>query len=155
MPWFSVGQAPVFAGEEATLRALADPRSDFHKVVFLPPEAQSSITARREEAARIVREQFGAAKIVMDVKTPAPALVAISQAWYPNWKAYVDGERVPLWRANEAFEAVQVPAGRHQLSLDYEDATFRWGGVVSIMALVVCMVCWVRFGAAGIGAGRV
>jgi uncharacterized membrane protein YecN with MAPEG domain len=155
VPWFSVGQAPDFAGEEATLRALADPRSDFHKVVFLPPEAQSSITARREEAARIVREQFGAAKIVLDVETPAPALVAISQAWYPNWKAYVDGERVPLWRANEAFEAVQVPAGRHQLSLDYQDAAFRWGGVVSIMALVVCMVCWVRFGAAGIRAGRV
>jgi hypothetical protein len=156
VPWFSAGQAPVFAGEEATLRALADPKSDFHKVVYLPPEARPAITAQGEEGARVVVKRFGGAKVELEVESPAPAMVCLSQAWYHNWKAYLDGGAVPLWRANEAFGAVQVPAGRHQLELDYEDRAFWWGGGVSVAAVMVCVVCWVLFGGgAGIGAKRV
>jgi hypothetical protein len=152
VPWVSAGQAPVFAGEEATLRSLADPKSDFHEMVMLPPEAGGSITARREEAAKIVREEFGAEKVEVEVESPGAAMVTISQAWYPNWKASVDGKRVPLWRANEAFQALEVPAGRHQVRLEYDDAAFRWGGAVSVLALVVCGVWWVRFGRVDLGA---
>ena len=93
-------------------------------------------------------KQFGSAKIVLEVQTPGPAIVSISQAWYHNWKASVDGHPAPLWRANEAFQAVQAPAGRHQITLVYQDMAFRWGACLSILALLVCGLCWHWFGAA-------
>ena len=148
IPWFSAGQAPVFAGEEMTLQALADPKIDFHKTIYLPLEARSSVTAQRQESAQVTATQFGSAKIVLQVDTPGPAMVSISQAWYHNWKASVDGRPTPLWRANEAFQAVESPAGRHQITLVYQDMAFRWGACLSILSLLVCGICWFWFGAA-------
>jgi len=148
IPWITAGQAPVFAGEPTTLQALADPKSDFHKTIFLPLEAQSSITARRQEAARVLIKQFGSARITLEVQTPGPAMVSISQAWYHNWKASMDGRAAPLWRANQAFQAVETPAGRHEITLVYRDMAFRWGACLSALGLMVCGLCWFWFGAA-------
>jgi uncharacterized membrane protein YfhO len=58
-------------------------------------------------------------------------MVNISQSFYAPWKAYVDGAPVPLWCANHAFQAVQVPAGQHHLLLRYEDRRFRLGAWIS------------------------
>ena len=38
-----------------------------------------------------------------------PSLVVAAQTFYPCWKASVDGQPARLWRANYAFQAVQVP----------------------------------------------
>jgi uncharacterized membrane protein YfhO len=65
-------------------------------------------------------------------------MVAISQAWYHNWQAGVDGRAVPLWRANQAFQAVESPAGRHQITLVYRDLPLRWGLCLSILGLIFC-----------------
>jgi hypothetical protein len=147
IPWVTAGQAPVFAGEQATLQALADPGTDFHTAIYLPLEAQPGITARRQEAAQAAVKQFGSAKIVLEVQTPGPAMVSISQVWHHNWQATVDGRPAPLWRANAAFQAVEAPAGRHEITLVYRDSAFRWGAGLSIIGLIVCGLGWVWLGA--------
>jgi hypothetical protein len=154
IPWVSAGQAPVFAGEETTLQALANPKIDFHKTLYLPLEAQSAITARRQEGARVLVKQFGAAKIILEIQTPGPAMVSISQAWHHNWKAGVDGQAVTLWRANEAFQAVEAPAGRHEVTLAYQDTAFRWGLSLSILGLILCGLSWFWFGPSPPQSGR-
>jgi uncharacterized membrane protein YfhO len=47
----------------------------------------------------------------------------------------VDGQTVPLLRANHAFQAVAVPAGRHELVLRYRDRAFQLGAVLSLGTL--------------------
>jgi hypothetical protein len=149
IPWVTAGQAPVFGSDEAMLQALADPKTDFHNTIRLPLEAQSSITARREESARVTTKKFAASKIVLEVQTPGPAMVSISQAWHHNWKASVDGLPATLWRANEAFQAVEAPAGRHEITLVYQDPAFRRGACLSILGLIVCGLAWFWFPAIG------
>jgi uncharacterized membrane protein YfhO len=74
-------------------------------------------------------------------------MVALSQAWYHNWKAGIDGRDAPLWRANQAFQAIEVPAGRHEITLAYRDPAFRWGGYLSILGLLLCAAaCLFRHG---------
>ena len=73
-----------------------------------------------------------------------PSLVVLSQTWYHNWRACVDGHETPLLRANHAFLAVQVPAGRHQIRLAYEDRAFETGATVSIVAWLGCLICLFR-----------
>jgi uncharacterized membrane protein YfhO len=58
----------------------------------------------------------------------------LSEVYYPAWKAYVDGERVPLYRADYLIRAVPVPAGEHTVELRYESWTLRLGTVVSLLA---------------------
>jgi uncharacterized membrane protein YfhO len=71
-------------------------------------------------------------------------MVVVAQAFYHPWQAYVDGKPTPLWRANHAFQVLEVPAGKHQIRLEYEDRSFIYGSIVSLVCLVGCGVAWVR-----------
>ena len=71
-------------------------------------------------------------------------MVVISQTHYPEWKAYVDGGPTTIWRANYAFQALEVPAGQHQIKLVYEDKRLLAGAVLSCMGLLASGGLWVR-----------
>ena len=73
------------------------------------------------------------------VSAPRPAVVVASQTYYHAWHAYVDGKRVPLWRANYAFQSLQVPAGLHLVRLVYEDGLFQCGAAASLASLLICL----------------
>ena len=142
LPIVTAGQEPVFAEDQTAFSAIGQTNVDFRKVVYLPPEAKSRVTAKREPAARIIGKLFGASKETIQVEAPGPAMVFISQAYYHNWKARVDGKAVPLWRANYAFQAVEVPAGRHEVTLMYRDKMFRIGALLAAWAGLVCAAIW-------------
>jgi hypothetical protein len=142
LPIVTAGQEPIFTGDQTAFSAIGQTNVDFRKVVYLPTEAKSRVTAKREPAARIIGKQFGASKETIQVESPGPAMVFISQAYYHNWKARVDGKAVPLWRANYAFQAVEVPAGRHEVTLVYVDKMFRIGALLAAWAAFVCAALW-------------
>lgn len=69
-----------------------------------------------------------------------PALAVLSEIYYPAWNAYVDGERVPLLRANYCLRAVPIPAGSHTVELRYESAEFTKGSLVTTASLAAVVV---------------
>jgi uncharacterized membrane protein YfhO len=69
-------------------------------------------------------------------------MLVLGQAYYHNWEASVDGVAAPLWRANYAFQAVEVPAGKHRILLEYKDKALRLGGAISLAAVLVCACGW-------------
>jgi hypothetical protein len=140
LPLVTAGQKPVFLDDPGTLRALAQPDFDAGKMVFLPPEAKSLVTVTNQTVARVLNSKFATQSMDAEVEATEPSLVIVAQTWYHNWRAYVDGRPAPLLRANHAFQAVQVPAGRHSIRLAYEDRAFQFGAAVSICMVVNCLV---------------
>jgi hypothetical protein len=65
-----------------------------------------------------------------------PALLVLSEVYDPNCPAYVDGERVPLHRANYLFRAIPIPAGEHRVELRYEPRTLRVGVALTLLTAV-------------------
>jgi uncharacterized membrane protein YfhO len=98
------------------------------------------VSASRAEDATARVASFTNEKINIETAARAPSLVVISQTYYPAWKAYVDGKPAEIWRANYAFQAIEVPAGRHLLYLRYEDKQFLIGLSLSVVGLAICFV---------------
>ena len=142
MPMVTTGQLPVFADDDTLVKIFFANTNDFRKIVYLPPEARGLISAVAQPSAKILTENFESQRVTVQVETPSACLVLISQSWYPAWKAYVDGVPVKLWRADYAFQAVEVQAGRHTVRFAYEDRAFRVGGMLSCAGLVL----WLRIG---------
>jgi len=142
LPIVTAGQAPIFADDQTSFAAIGQTNVDFRTVVYLPPEARSRVIAKREPSARIIDREFDNSRETLQVESPAAAMVYISQAYYHDWVAEVDGKPVPLWRANYAFQALEVPAGRHVVVLRYRDMMFRFGTLFFAWAGVVCLVLW-------------
>jgi hypothetical protein len=144
LPLVTAGQKPVFPGDADTLRALTQSDFDGSKIVFLPPEAKSFVTVTSGTSARVTDSHFENQNVDAGIEAAEPSLVVVSQTYYHDWHAYVDGHETPLLRANHAFQAIQVPAGRHQIRLVYEDRAFEIGAAVSIVAWLGCLICSFR-----------
>lgn len=138
LPMITAGQKPVFADGAATLSAVGSARFEPLRDVYLPLEAQRQIQPTNAANARIVSSKFAPLHVAMEVEAAAPAMVVVAQAFYHPWHAYVDGKPTPLWRANYAFQALQVPAGSHQVRLVYEDRSFVYGCIISLSCLLGC-----------------
>jgi hypothetical protein len=144
LPLITAGQRPVFADRGETLRTLASPEFRPPELVYLPPEAKGAITVTGAAPARVFGSRWSAHRVEFQVQAAQPAWVVVAQSFYPCWRAYVNTEPARLWRANLAFQALEVPAGRSQVELVYTDLPFRAGAAMSLLSLAVCGAAWRR-----------
>jgi hypothetical protein len=140
LPLATAGQKPVFFDDAGVLPALTRPDFDGSKVVFLPLESKPFVAVTNQTAARVLKSHWGTQSADIEVVAEAPSLVVVAQTWYHDWRAEVDGKPARLLRANHAFQAVEIPEGRHRVQLIYRDRAFETGAVVSVLALLVCFI---------------
>ena len=142
LPLATVGQKPLFADEAAILASIQETNFNPRQVVYLTLEAKPYITATNQSGAEVLRARSSAHQIDLVVQTPSPTLLIVAQAFYHPWHAYVDGQNERIWRANDGFQAIQIPAGQHNVRFAYQDKQFLRGAVISGMTFVFCVLFW-------------
>jgi hypothetical protein len=143
MPWATIGQQPVLLDDTATLAALCAKEFSPRRIVYLPSASRGQVEAVGDGHARILDSHFGPSECVFETSAESRTMLVVAQAYYHCWWASVDGIVVPLWRANFAFQALEVPSGRHEVRLIYVDRAFQLGAIITIMALIGCVaVIW-------------
>lgn len=84
---------------------------------------------------------------------PNDVFAVFSEMYYDKgWKAYVDGEEVPILRADYALRALQVPGGNHQIEFVFAPQSMKISNIISLIASIVLVglliatvtVCFVR-----------
>jgi len=80
------------------------------------------------------------------VVAPRDGLAVVLDPFYPGWTAEVDGVPAPIARADFAFQAVPVSAGRHALRLEYRSRPLRLGALAGAAGLgaLVAVLLWRR-----------
>ncbi len=63
------------------------------------------------------------------------ALLVVSITSHRYWRAFVDGREAPLIPVNIAYQAIRLPAGSHEVRLQYRNPLFLWCGLLSLIAL--------------------
>lgn len=141
---------------DAVLAIIRDPEiDDTHGVdrgtgaIMSLPEAQPDVSAVSEDAERQVLVGTASCQVPgratvtasdrvdgyvsVRVIAPADGFVFLSEPYYPERHAYLDGRRTTAMRADLAFTAVAVPAGEHVLELRYAPSRFYLGSAISGM----------------------
>ncbi len=92
-------------------------------------------------------------RLDIQVSSPADGWLVVSDAWYPGWRAWVDGKETRILRADYLFRAVAVPAGKHQVVLAYQPLSFWGGATLSLFSLLALIFVSMRLrrGQAGEG----
>ncbi len=83
--------------------------------------------------ARVVADSGD--ELTVEVDAARPALLFLADNWYPNFRATVDGDAVPIWRANYGYRALPVPAGAHTVHFTYVPAEFYVGLAMTAVGL--------------------
>jgi len=94
-------------------------------------------------AAGIVRVvEYRNRSVRLEVETSAPALLVTSEAWYPGWRAWIDGGERPLVLTNAAFRGLSVPAAEHIVEMRFEPAILWRSAAVSAVAWLAALAAF-------------
>jgi hypothetical protein len=155
LPLLTAGQKPVFANLADTLNAVTSTNFNPRELVYLPLEAKAVAVSSNSSGTKVESTHWAAHQIDVEIEGQAPSWVVIAQSFYPSWRASVDGTPTKLWRANGAYQALEVPRGRHRVRLEYVDGAFRAGMGISVMGLLACgLLCWPPGGRTSVGFRR-
>jgi hypothetical protein len=116
------------------LMALIDPAFDPRREIVLPEGREVAAPQAFRGQARVVRET--ADRVELEAELSADGYVVLVDGHDPGWRVRVDGRKAALLRANVAFRAVAVPAGRHAIEMVYRPTAAVAGLVVSGITLV-------------------
>ncbi len=58
-------------------------------------------------------------RIEVETQGPGEELLVFADAWFPGWRAWVNGEEKSIEHAFHAFQAVPVPAGKSQVIFEF------------------------------------
>jgi hypothetical protein len=130
----------VVASQETAFARIRDGDFDFQSRVMLekaPPAAGWKPPADPPRARPATIERYEPESISIWATAPRPALLVLTDAFYPGWVARIDGEPTEILRANGVFRAVVLPPGEHAVTFSYEPASFTHGLAVSAASLAL------------------
>lgn len=136
---FVVSQAQTVNDDAAALAAISDPGFDPAKRVVLSGTQANVRQAFNSphEASLVIYEPE---RVVIETSGESDGWLVLTDAWYPGWRATVDGAPVEIARADVLFRAAPVPAGRHRVEFAFAPASLQLGMGISLLTLIGCAV---------------
>ncbi len=140
-----VPNALVIAGDDEARAALADPAFDPAEAVIVAEAPEQGLAPGTAAPAAITHY----APERVSVAAEGPGYLLLTDAYYPGWVARVDGQRVPILRADIMFRAVPLGPGAHTIEFSYEPLSLKLGLAVSGVAWLLTSAA-LLWGARGI-----
>ncbi len=80
-------------------------------------------------------------RIVYQSSGSAENIAVFSEIWYPKgWIATIDGEEVPIGRANYLLRTLKVPAGEHEIIFEFKPDSYIVGEKISLAGSVLMIL---------------
>lgn len=133
-----VGHSRVMADHDAAWQAIR--ADDFDPATTVILEGGRSL--QTDPASSLVVLQYDLHTVAIAIETDQPGYLVLSDAYYPGWRATVDGRPAPIERANYAFRAVYTPAGSHTVRFVFEPLIWKVGLGISGATLLILTGWW-------------
>ena len=136
---FFASQIQPAASHEDAWNAIHAP--DFDPATTAVVEGASALTSASASRGEVTEIASAPNRLTVKVNADGPALLVLSQLWYPGWQVLVDGraQGSPL-RTDYLFQGVALEAGSHTVELRFTSPQWRLGwvfaGVVGVVLLV-------------------
>ncbi|MBU0495416.1 MAG: oligosaccharide flippase family protein [Chloroflexi bacterium] len=148
---FLVPRVQPASSREEALTLLAAPDFDPRQVAIV--EGLSLETASQGEVAyapaKIVSYQPN--EVIISATVPGPAVLILADSYFPGWRAYVDEQETPIYRADGCLRAVLLSGDApHTVRFKYMPDSFRYGLYMSFIGAVLALLgagywAWRRF----------
>ena len=145
LPYARLVPGAVKAPDDRAAALIADPRqpSFVDQIVLLGQEAQLQPRPERTLPAplgarvRVQRWEPGHMVLAIEPAAPQDAYVVVSENFYPDWRATVDGHAAQVVRGNVTQIVVPVSAGARQVELRFASDSLRTGRTISLASIAL------------------
>jgi hypothetical protein len=143
-PAYLVYAVQVEPDDSKALQSLAAAQSDPARVVVLAQDPGIALAGTGQGTVQVAERLPN--RMRLEVETDAAGILVLSEIDYPGWWATVDGQRVPILRADTVLRAVAVGAGHHRVEMVFRPWTVWAGLALSVLTLVLGAAgmawCW-------------
>jgi len=136
---YVVHQVEVIESDDKVLERLREPEFDPRQVVILPHRPDLALPSQVEGESSVVILERQPERMVLKVDMVANGLLVLSEVYYPGWRAYADGEEVPIYRADHVLRAVPLRAGHHRVEMVFDPPWPKVGLAVSGVTLLLAV----------------
>ena len=121
--------------DRAVLAAVRNPATDVRQTVILQGTAPALETC---EGGDVDIPRYRPTSVVLRVRSPCRGMVVLADAWFPGWKAFVDGKPAQIYRAYNLVRAVVVDGGDHEVIMLYRPASVFIGAFMAVLGALLC-----------------
>ncbi len=138
-PYVRLIPAALKLPEDQVIPTVLDQRFPLGRLVALDSTADidapplTAIPDSLEASIRVTEWEPGHMKLEISPPTPEPAFALVSENWYVDWRATVDGQPVTPLRGDGALITVPLPAGAREVVLTFESDAYRTGKAIMIV----------------------
>ena len=93
-----------------------------------------------EDGASIKITEYKNEKISLEAKATGKNFLLLSEIYYPEWKAYVDGKEVEIIKSNYFMRGILLSEGNHKIEFKYESPKFETGKMASLGTNIIVMI---------------
>jgi hypothetical protein len=140
---FCVFDYEVITDDKAILPEME--RLDLGKTVILEEQPQINKLDKKIDAeikTNVEITNYLPVEVDINVGVTRPAILVLTDIWYPGWKAFVDNQPAKIYRADYVFRAIEVPEGRHVIKFKYDPFTIKLGMVISSITIIILLSTW-------------
>ncbi|MBK7032872.1 MAG: YfhO family protein [Ignavibacteria bacterium] len=144
--WF-VDTVVVESNKRSILDKLRDGTFDARTTAYVESDfaGRSSLGTDSASSARVTGK--GNQHLSIATSSAAPQLLVVSEVYYNEWHAYVDGVEVPMIKTDFVLRGVSVPAGKHNVEFKFISPAFEQGRTLSMASNAAAIL----IGLAGLG----
>lgn len=144
---FLVFGEAVFVGDDrSAINRLVDERIDLRNSLIIVDTNRKNTILKGKTKGKAELVSYKPNEIVLRSDADNNGFLYVSDTYYPGWRAYVDGRKTKIYRANLAFRAIEVPKGRHTVVFKYIPMSFYIGLCLTIIGILLCIWLWRRDG---------
>jgi hypothetical protein len=125
------------------LTAVSGPDESRRQLATLNPAQRALVSAKvaavhQDPQATAQVLEYSGDRYRIHYHCSTETLLRISAAFFPGWKARIDGRELEVHKVDHALMGVVVPAGDRDLVLEYRSRYFVAGLIISLAALLSC-----------------
>jgi uncharacterized membrane protein YfhO len=83
-------------------------------------------------------------RTVVDATATAPGILVLADAYYPGWRATLDGRSTPIFPADWGLRGVALPEGRHTLVFEYRPDWLPAAVLMTVAGLLATLLMLAR-----------
>ncbi|MDM8527280.1 YfhO family protein [Anaerolineales bacterium HSG24] len=128
--------------DETIRQRIAAPEFDRWQIGLLESDESDEITLKSSQSETIISEittltHHAPGHLSLTVNSSEPALLILSEPYYPGWQATVNGQATSILRADYILRAIPVPAGESAVELQFWPLSFIIGALISGLTVIL------------------
>ncbi len=135
---FTVSKWMTLKDQEVILNQMRQDEFDPSELALIHGGSVTKNSGDGQSSAIITK--YEPERVVVEIESKSDSFLILTDAYYPGWKATLNGEPAPIYKADLMFRGVAVPAGQHEVEFTYEPASYRLGKIFSLAGLLLITI---------------